>query len=171
MHGLQVTQADAERLKERSGAAWEPLVPDADIIDLPGTPGQGARTAQRRVLAHIMHARLQETLEYALDEISKAGYHQQLPAGIILTGGGALAPGIVELAREVFAMPVRVGVPGQGLRGLADSLETPRMAVTAGLLLYGARQELSGAFGTGVRRNRTVEKLVTPVKRWLQDFF
>jgi cell division protein FtsA len=171
VHGLQVTQADAERLKERSGAAWEPLVPDADIIDLPGTPGQGARTAQRRVLAHIMHARMQETLEYALDEISKAGYHQQLPAGIILTGGGALAPGIVELAREVFAMPVRVGVPGQGLRGLADSLETPRMAVTAGLLLYGARQELSGAFGTGVRRNRTVEKLVTPVKRWLQDFF
>jgi cell division protein FtsA len=68
-------------------------------------------------------------------------------------------------------MPVRVGVPGQGLRGLADSLETPRMAVVAGLLLYGARQELSGAFGTGARRNRTVEKLVTPVKRWLQDFF
>lgn len=171
VHGLQVTQQDAERLKEKLGAAWEPLVPDTDIVDLPSTPGQGARTARRRVLAHIMQARMQEILEYARDEITRAGYHQHLPAGIILTGGGALPPGITELAREVFAMPVRVGTPGQGLRGLADSLETPRMAVTAGLLLYGARQELSGAFGTGTRRNRTVEKLVTPVKRWLQDFF
>ena len=87
-----------------------------------------------------MHMRLQEVLEYALDEITRAGYHQRLPAGVILTGGGALTPGIVELAREVFAMPARVGVPGQRLRGLADSVESPRMAVPAGLVLYGARQ-------------------------------
>lgn len=171
VHGLQVTQADAERLKERSGAAYEPLVPDGDLVELPGTPGQGARSAQRRVLAHIMHMRMQEIFEFALGELTRAGFHQQLPAGIILTGGGALAPGIVELAREVFAMPVRVGVPGQGLRGLSDSLESPRMAVSAGLLLYGARQELSGAFGTGKARSRTVEKFVSPVKRWLNEFF
>jgi cell division protein FtsA len=171
VHGLQVTQADAERLKERHGAAYEPLVADGEQVELPGTPGQGPRAAERRVLAHIMHMRLLEILEYANDELVRAGFHQQLPAGIILTGGGATAPGIVELAREAFAMPVRVGVPGQGLRGLSDSLESPRMAVPAGLLLYGARQELSGAYGTGARRNRTVEKLVQPVKRWLQDFF
>jgi cell division protein FtsA len=171
VHGLQVTQADAERLKERHGAAYEPLVPGTELVELAGTPGTGPRSAERRLLAHIMHMRLLETFEYALDEITRAGFHQQLPAGIILTGGGAQAPGIVELAREAFVMPVRVGVPGQGLRGLSDSLESPRMAVPAGLLLYGARQELSGAFGTGTRRNRAVEKFVTPVKRWLQDFF
>jgi cell division protein FtsA len=110
-------------LKERFGAAFEPLVPEGDVFDLPSTPGQGARNAQRRVLAHIMHMRLQEVLEYALDEITRGGYHQRLPAGVIVTGGGALAPGIVELAREVFAMPARCGVPGQRLRGLADSVE------------------------------------------------
>ena len=171
VHGLQVTQADAERLKERSGAAWEPIVADGELVELPGTPGQGARSAERRVLAHIMQMRMAEILELALSELTRSGFHQQLPAGIILTGGGALAPGIVELAREVFAMPVRVGVPGQGLRGLSDSLESPRMAVPAGLLLYGARQELSGAFGTGARRSRAVEKFVSPVKRWLNEFF
>lgn len=171
VHGLQVTQAEAERLKERHGAAYEPLVPDTEVVELVGTPGTGPRSAERRLLAHIMHMRLMETFEYALDEITRSGFHQQLPAGIILTGGGAVAPGIVELAREAFVMPVRVGLPGQGLRGLSDSLESPRMAVPAGLLLYGARQELSGAFGTGTRRNRAVEKFVTPVKRWLQDFF
>ena len=93
VHGLQVTQLDAERLKERYGGGFEPLVPESDVFELPSTPGQGARNAQRRVLAHIMHMRLQEVLEYALDEITRAGYHQRLPAGVILTGGGALTPG------------------------------------------------------------------------------
>ena len=172
VYGLQVTQQDAEKLKERHGSAYEPLVPETDVIELPGTPGQGVRSAHRRVLAHIMHKRLEEILQYALDEITQAGYHQRLPAGSVLTGGGALTPGIVDLAREVFAMPVRVGIPGQGLSGLADSVESPRMAVPAGLVLYGARQvALGSAFGATGRRSQSVEKYLGPVKRWLQDFF
>lgn len=172
VHGLQVTVQDAERLKERSGAAYEPLVPESDVIELPSTPGQGSRTAQRRVLSHIMHMRLQEVLEFANDEIAKAGYQQRLPAGVVLTGGGALTPGVVELGREVFAAPVRVGKPGMGLTGLTDSVESPRFAVPAGLVLYGARQLAQGsAFGAGGRRSQSLEKWVTPVKRWLQDFF
>ncbi|HEX7025126.1 MAG TPA: cell division protein FtsA [Gemmatimonadales bacterium] len=171
VHGLQVTQQDAERLKERFGAAYEPLVPETDTFQLPGTPGQGQRTAHRQTVAHIMHMRLQEVLELALDEITRAGYRQRLPAGIILTGGGAQAPGIVELAREVFALPVRVGIPGEGLTGLVDSVETPRMAVPVGLLLYGAKQvSATGGFAAG-RRSPAVDKVLGPVKRWLQDFF
>ena len=118
-----------------------------------------------------MHMRLQEVMEFARDEMTRAGYFQRLPAGVILTGGGALTPGIVELAREVFAMPARVGKPGQGLSGLADSVESPRMVVPAGLLLYGARQLALSGFGTGGRRTQSMEKVLGPVKRWLQDFF
>jgi cell division protein FtsA len=166
VHGLQVTQQDAERLKERFGAAYEPLVPETDTFQLPGTPGQGQRTAHRQAVAHIMHMRLQEVLELALDEITRAGYRQRLPAG-----RGAQAPGIVELAREVFALPVRVGIPGEGLTGLVDSVETPRMAVPVGLLLYGAKQvSATGGFAAG-RRSPAVDKVLGPVKRWLQDFF
>ena len=171
VHGLQVTQQDAERLKERYGAAYEPLVPESDMVELPSTPGQGARIAPRRMLAHIMQARLGEILEHAGYEITRAGYQQRLPAGIILTGGGALTPGIVELAREVLAMPARVGVPGQRLRGLADSVESPRMAVPAGLVLYGAGQEAQSGFGHRAGRAPAFDKLITPVKRWLQEFF
>lgn len=171
VHGLQVTQVEAERLKERSGAAYEPFVPETDVIELPSTPGQGPRNAHRKVLAHIMHMRLQEILEYAHDEITRAGFHQRLPAGVVLTGGGAQTPGIVELAREVFATPARVGVPGEGLRGLADSVESPLFAVPAGLALYGAKQTLVSGFGTGGRRSLAVDKYIAPVKRWLQDFF
>jgi len=172
VHGLQVTQQEAERLKERHGSAYEPLVPEGEVIQLPGTPGQGPRNAHRHVLAHIMRMRLQEVLELALDEITRAGYHQRLPAGVVLTGGGAQVPGITELAREVFAMPVRTGKPGEGLSGLTDSVESPKFAVLAGLAQYGAKQLAQGAaFGTGQRRSQAVEKFVMPVRRWLQDFF
>ncbi len=172
VHGLQVAQQDAERIKHRYGSAYEPLVPDDDTVELPGTPGQGVRLASRRVLAHIIHLRLQEVLELAMGEVSRAGYQQHLPAGVILTGGGSLLPGVGELAREVFALPVRAGAPGQGLSGLVDSIESPRMAVPAGLLLYGARQvALGSSFGSGRGRSPAVEKVLGPVKRWLQDFF
>jgi cell division protein FtsA len=171
VHGLQVTQQEAERLKERFGVAYEPLAGDHETFQLPSTAGQGPRVAHRRVLAHIMHMRLQEVFELALEEISRTGYRQRLPAGVILTGGGAQAPGIVELARESFALPVRVGTPGEGLSGLVDSVESPRMAVPAGLLLYGAKEVMaSGGFAAG-RRSPAVEKVFGPVKRWLQDFF
>ena len=172
VHGLQVAQQDAERIKHRYGSAYEPLVPDEDTVQLPGTPGQGVRVASRRVLAHIIHLRLQEVLELAMGEVSRAGYQQHLPAGVILTGGGSLLPGVVELAREVFALPVRAGAPGQSLSGLVDSIESPRMAVAAGLLLYGARQvSLGSGFGSGRGRSPSVDKVLGPVKRWLQDFF
>ena len=172
VHGLQVTQSEAEKLKERFGAAYEPLVPDSDTIELPSGPGQAPRSAHRRVLAHIMHMRLQEILELALDELTRTGFRQRLAAGVVLSGGGAQAAGIVELAREVLALPVRVAEPANGLSGLADRMATPRMTVSAGLLLYGAKQVLqSGGFGMVARRSPAVEKMIGPVKRWLQDFF
>ena len=172
VHGLQVPQQDAEKLKERHGAAYEPMVNDGEVIELPAAPGQQARSAHRRVLAHIMHMRLQEILELALDELNRTGFRQRLAAGVVLSGGGAQTPGIVELTREVFALPVRVAIPGPGLSGLVDRIATPRMTVPAGLLLYGAKQVLqSGGFGAAARRSPAVEKMIGPVKRWLQDFF
>jgi cell division protein FtsA len=172
VHGLHVTQQDAERIKHRHGAAYEPMVPDEETVPLPTGPGREGRSASRRLLAHIIHMRLQEVLELALDEVSRVGYHQHLPAGVILTGGGSLLPGIVELAREVFALPVRTGAPGQGLSGLVDSVESPRFAVPTGLALYGARQiALGSGFGSGRRTSPAMERVLGPVKRWLQDFF
>ena len=171
VHGLQVTQQEAERIKQRFGAAYEPLASNDDTFELPGTPGQGVRMASRRVLAHIIHMRLQEVLELAMAEISRAGYQQHLPAGVILTGGGSQFPGVIELAREVFALPVRLGAPASGLTGLVDSVESPRMAVPAGLVLYGARQIALGSSFPSSRGRPAVEKVFGPVKRWLQDFF
>ena len=173
VYGLQVTQQDAERLKERSGSAYEPLVPENDIIELPGTPGQGARTAHRRVLAHIMHKRMEEILQYALDEISQAGYHQRLPAGVVLTGGGALTPGIVELAPRGLrdAGAGRDAGPGP-LRAWPTAWSRPARRCSRGWRCTGPVRLPRGApSGPGPGAAQSMERYLGPVKRWLQDFF
>lgn len=173
VHGLQVTQADAERLKVDFGAAYEPMVPENEVVELASVGGQGVRHAPRRLIAHIMHMRLQEVAELAYDEVARAGYTMgALPGGVILSGAGAAAPGMVELVRDVFAAPVRLGVPAAGLRGLVDRVTFTACAVPVGLALYGARQvAFGGGFGAGGRNSPAVEKVLGPVKRWLQDFF
>lgn len=173
VHGLQVTQADAERLKVDFGAAYEPIVPENEVVELASVGGQGTRHAPRRLIAHIMHMRLQEVAELAYDEVARAGYTMgALPGGVILTGAGAAAPGMVELVRDVFAAPVRLGVPAAGLRGLVDRVTFTACAVPVGLALYGARQvAFGGGFGAGGRSSPAMDKVLGPVKRWLQDFF
>lgn len=167
VQGLSVTQADAERLKERWGVAYTPLVDSSEEIELPGTPGQGARPVKRELLAHIIHQRLDEILGMVSQRIEETDFAGRLPAGVILTGGGAHLAGVVELAREVFAMPVRKGVPDQRISGLVDNVEAPRYAVPVGLALYGARQAVGGVSYGGAG----LDKIFAPVKRWLQDFF
>jgi cell division protein FtsA len=166
VHGLSITQTDAERLKERWGVAYTPLVDPEDMIELPGTPGQGTRQAKRELLAHIIHQRLDEIFGRVLDEVETAGYAGRLPAGVVLTGGGAHMAGIVELGQDVFAMPVRKGVPERRIKGLVDSVQAPRYAVPVGLALYGVRRALGDAGA-----DTTVDKVLGPVKRWLQEFF
>jgi len=173
MQGLGVTQADAERLKERHGVAYQPLVDASEMINLPSTPSQGARQASRELLSHIIHQRVDEIFQLVQREFERAGYGGgRLPAGVVLTGGTAHLPGMVELAREAFAVPVRAGSPEQGISGLVDSVQAPRYAVPVGLVLYAARRLAHGGTASGsLVRSAGVDKLFGPLKRWLQDFF
>jgi len=173
VHGLHVTQAEAERIKTVFGSAHEAMVPEEEVIELPASGGHPVRHASRRLVAHIMGMRFQEVLELSFDEVTRAGWGMAgLPAGVVLSGAAAGTPGIVELARDVFAAPVRVGVPAAGLRGLVDRVASPGLAVPVGLALWGARQVATGSgFGAGVKSSPAVERVLGPVKRWLQDFF
>ncbi|HEY8062375.1 MAG TPA: cell division protein FtsA [Gemmatimonadales bacterium] len=173
VHGLHVTQAEAERIKTAFGSAYEAMVPEEEVIELPASGGHPVRHASRRLVAHIMGMRFQEVLELSFDEVTRAGWGMAgLPAGVVLSGAAAGTPGIVELARDVFAAPVRVGVPAAGLRGLVDRVASPGLAVPVGLALWGARQVATGSgFGAGGKSSPAVERVLGPVKRWLQDFF
>src|SRR2546430_8374810 len=143
------------------------------MITWPSTPRQGARQASRELLSHIIHQRVDEIFQLAQREFERAGYGGgRLPAGVVLTGGTAHLPGMVELAREAFAVPVRAGTPEQGISGLVGSVQAPRYAVPVGLVLYAARKLAQGAApgGSAVPRPRGPPP-VAPPKRRLQAFF
>jgi cell division protein FtsA len=175
VHGLGVTQADAERLKERYGCAYEPLVDPADVIRLPSTVAQGDRQIPRELLAHIIHQRMDEIFDLVQAQVQTAGYAGQLSAGLVVTGGAAAMQGVAELASDVFGTGVRIGNPAESLGGLTESVEGPRFATVVGLAQYAAHQVAARGESASVRRRQLagagVGQLTQRIKYWLEDFF
>jgi len=173
VHGIGVTQADAERLKERYGCAYEPLVDTEEIIQLPSTVAQGDRQIPREVLAHIIHQRMDEIFDMVQKEIDRAGFGQRLSGGMVVTGGAAAMQGVTELAADVFGTGVRVGIPGENIGGLTDAVEAPRFATVVGLAIYGANKILSGGEKPSKRRISSpgFDRVGKRLKNWFEEFF
>lgn len=168
--GLRTPARDAERIKERYGAAMASMVdPDEEIV-VPHMAGQGERRVSRELLASIIQPRMEEILSLARADIKKTGWHDKVPSGFVLTGGAAALPGTVELAEQILAMPVRIGRP-LGVTGLVDSVDEPRFATGVGLVIYGrdaGREENRFAGGDDdALWSRVLERM----KEWLHDFF
>jgi cell division protein FtsA len=176
VHGVNLSQADADHLKESYGVALERMVDPDEVIELPHSPTHGERHVPRELLAHIIHQRFDEIFDLVVRGVRGAGLGSPLAGGVVLTGGGAELPGVAELARDVFGTPVRVGRPQAAISGLREALDTPREATVAGLVLYGAsRLALGGAAAAGPRRVPLaapgVDRWANRLKLWLQDFF
>jgi len=175
VQGIGVTQADAERLKEKYGCAYEPLVDPTDVIQLPSTVAQGDRHVPREVLAHIIHQRMDEIFNLVLSEIERAGFAQRLNGGVVITGGAAAMQGVAELAADVFGTGVRIGSPAENIGGLSDSVDAPRFATVVGLALYGAHRSAAGFAPSGRHRalagGAGVDRFTRRIKSWLEDFF
>ena len=173
VHGIGVTQADAERLKERYGCAYEPLVDAEEVIQLPSTVAQGDRAIPREVLAHIIHQRMDEIFDLVQKEIERAGFGQRLSGGVVVTGGAAAMQGVGELAADVFGTGVRIGLPGENIGGLVDAVEAPRFSTVVGLAIYGANRILVGGDKPGKRKLTSpgFDKVGKNLKRWFDDFF
>jgi cell division protein FtsA len=164
--GLSITFAEAEKAKEKHGVAYAQLVDPRESIELPG-PGPGSkRLVARELIAHIIEQRLDEILSLVAREIENAGESGKLGAGAVLTGGGAGLEGATEVAQHAFGMPVRVGIAGEGLGGLADSVKRPQFATATGLALMGADFALESGIGA-----RFGEGLASRLGQWLKEFF
>jgi cell division protein FtsA len=174
VHGLSVTQHDAEQLKEQYGVAYESLVDPAEVIQLPASATQPERQIPRELMAHIIHQRLDEIFELVQRGVQSAGYGARLSGGVVVTGGGAAMPGVTQLASDVFGTTARIGVPGEQIGGLRDWVEGPRHATVLGLALYGASRVALGGAASPKRLQLPapgVDKWAQRVKLWLQDFF
>jgi cell division protein FtsA len=167
VRGLAVPYAEAQRAKEHYGTAFTQLVDPRETVEMPGpSPGQ-KRAVARELIAHIIEQRLDEMFGIVQRELQDQELLDKLGAGVVLSGGTVALPGMVQLAQQIFASPVRLGVPSEGLGGLADSVRRPRFAVAAGLALWGADRFAETGRGASTITSGVMTKLGT----WLKEFF
>ena len=167
VRGLSVPYAEAQKAKEHYGTAFAQLVDPRETVEMPGpSPGQ-MRAVARELIAHIVEQRLDEMFGLVQGELQDNDLLDKLGAGVVLTGGTVAMPGIMELAQQIFASPVRLGVPGEGLAGLADSVARPRFSVGAGLALWGADRFAE----TGRGASTVTSGMFTKLGTWLKEFF
>jgi cell division protein FtsA len=125
----------AEDIKIKYACALSQLANPDETIEVPSVGDRPPRRLARQTLAEIVEPRYEELFGLIRDELRRAGLEEQVATGIVLTGGSAKMEGAIELAEEVFHMPVRLGVP-QYVSGLVEVVSNPIHATGVGLLLY-----------------------------------
>lgn len=141
--GLKTSLTEAEELKIRYGTCDLRAVQPEELVPVEVIGESQGRTVQRAEVCSIIEARMREIFEMVGTEIARAGHGGMLPAGLVLTGGGAQLAGAAELGRQVLQMPVRIAAP-TGIGGLTDGLLEPAYSTAVGLLLWGARSVAAG---------------------------
>lgn len=161
--GLRTPPEESERIKLRYACALRRLVGEDEVVPHRPMGSTEERKVPARVLAEIVEPRMRELFELVYAEIEKSGTAGMLPGGLVLSGGGSLMRGVLELAREVTDMPVRLGKP-MHVGGLADQVDSPIFATGVGLLLYGLKHTYSGSDG---RRPSLWRGMAMRLRRWL----
>jgi cell division protein FtsA len=147
--GLRTPIPEAEKIKRHYACAWRELLEQDFPIEIASVGDRPPRTIFARMLSDIVEPRAQELLMLVRDEMRRAGIESQVPAGIVLTGGGAHLRGLTELCEKIFNLPVRVAIP-RGLAGMSEEVSRPEYSTAVGLVLYGARtRRLAGARPAG----------------------
>ncbi len=132
---LKIPFEEAERIKQKYGAAV-PELADPELVLEINQSGHTAGGIPAPELARIIRPRVREIFMLARKALEEAvGPIEVVASKLIVTGGSALLPGVNELARRDFSLPVRLGRPG-GVEGLADMVSSPAHAVAVGLLHY-----------------------------------
>jgi len=144
----------AEEIKIKYACALTQLAASDENIEVPSVGDRPPRRLARQTLAEVVEPRYEELLTLIQAELRRSGFEDLIAAGIVLTGGSSKIEGLIDLAEEVFHMPVRLGVP-QSVMGLVDVVRNPIYATGVGLLLFGnqnrVRRAFEADFGHGVR--------------------
>jgi cell division protein FtsA len=159
----------AEEIKIKYACALSQLANPDETIEVPSVGERPPRRLARQTLAEIVEPRYEELFGLIRDELRRSGFEELIAAGIVITGGSAKMEGAVELAEEVFHMPVRLGFP-QYVEGLKEVIRNPIHATGVGLLLYGHENLLRrGRRSTPVSSN--VSEIWERMRGWFQKQF
>ncbi len=158
----------AEDIKIRYACALSQLANPDETIEVPSVGDRPPRRLARQTLAEVVQPRYEELFTLIRDELRRSGFEEVIAAGLVLTGGSAKMEGAVELAEEVFHMPVRLGVP-QYVKGLNDVVSNPIHATGVGLLLFG-KERLGSDHGSRPLTG-SVKTAVDRMRQWFQGNF
>jgi cell division protein FtsA len=167
--GLRLPFGVAEELKVTYGHCDPATIDDDDMIDLSHFMPDCNDLVPRKLLAQIIQARVEELFEMVHEEVRKSGYDGLLPAGVVVTGGTAELPGILDIAGQILDLPARLGTP-LGLHGLADTISRPAYATSVGLLLWGLRHTSLMLDDEEVEEERSPRASISRIGRWLRAF-
>ncbi len=165
---LRTPMHHADEIKLKYACALTQLARPEETIEVPSIGDRPPRTLSRQTLAEVVEPRYEELLTLIQLELRRSGYEDLVAGGVVMTGGSSKMEGLMDLAEEVFHMPVRLGIP-QYVTGLVEVVRNPIHATGVGLLLFGYRNravkvpEYSGGGGLKVAWSR--------MKSWFQGNF
>jgi len=158
----------AEDIKIRYACALSQLANPDESIEVPSVGDRPARRLARQTLAEVVEPRYEELFNLIREELRRSGFEETIAAGIVLTGGSARMEGAIELAEEIFHVPVRLGLPSQ-VKGLLDVVRNPIYSTSVGLLLYARENSAPAHRGAAIGDN--VAGVLARMKSWVKGNF
>ncbi|MEE9552352.1 MAG: cell division protein FtsA [Gammaproteobacteria bacterium] len=163
---LRTPTQHAEDIKVQFACALTQLANPDETIEVPSVGDRPSRRLARQTLAEVVEPRYEELFTLVQSELRRSGFEDLIAAGVVITGGSSKMEGAVELAEEIFHMPVRVGIP-QYVAGLSDVVKNPIYSTGVGLLLFGLRQVHEGIPPIRLNSGGVWERM----KSWFQGNF
>ncbi len=168
---LRTPMQHAEEIKKQYGCALTQLAHGDENIEVPSVGDRAPRTLARQTLAEVIEPRIEELYTLVAAELRRSGFEDLVGSGIVLTGGSSKLQGMVELAEEIFHMPVRLGVP-QNISGLTGVVENPMFATGVGLVQFGAKHREGSDFAhAGSKAGDNISGVWQRMKSWFQGNF
>ena len=165
---LRTPTQNAEEIKIKYACALTQLAGADETIKVPSVGDRPPRDLSRQALAEVVEPRYEELFTLIQSELRRSGFEDVIAAGIVLTGGTSKMEGVVELAEEIFHMPVRLASP-QGVSGLADVVNNPMYATGVGLLMYGLKQRTTDSLP--MMRPGGGDSVIQKIKTWFTGNF
>ncbi|MCU7917957.1 MAG: cell division protein FtsA [Candidatus Thiodiazotropha sp. (ex Dulcina madagascariensis)] len=158
----------AEDIKIKYACALTQLATSDETIEVPSIGERPPRRLSRQTLAEVVEPRYEELMTLIQAELRRSGFEDVVAGGVVLTGGSSKMEGVIDLAEEVFHMPVRLGVP-RYVSGLADVVRNPIYSTGVGLLLFGQRNRSQG--GRELANEGSMKAIWERMKHWFQGNF
>jgi cell division protein FtsA len=165
---LRTPTQHAEEIKMKYACALTQLATSDETIEVPSIGERPPRRLSRQTLAEVVEPRYEELMSLIQAELRRSGFEDVIAGGVVLTGGSSKMEGVIDLAEEVFHMPVRLGVP-QYVSGLSDVVRNPIYSTGVGLLLFGQRNRAQG--GRELANEGGLKAIWDRMKHWFQGNF